>query len=138
MGEPELHDEIGKLHEHIGHVSNQVKEVKHGQDALHREHVALRDRVDSLEHKVAADVAKLAAHEKEAEIYRGHMLEGLNRLTSVITKLDDRFDGHERIDLQERAEIIKHMRTTIRSIILAAVTFFATGAVLLWQTGVLA
>jgi hypothetical protein len=38
-------------------------------------------------------------------------------------------------DEQDRKEVIKGQQVTIRSIILAALTFFATGFVLLWQTG---
>ena len=60
----EFADQIGKLHQHIEHVSHQVGEVKRGQDDLHKEHMQLRERVDLLERNVSRDIDNLAAHEK--------------------------------------------------------------------------
>ena len=131
----ELGDQIGKLHQHIAQVSHQVGEVKRGQDDLHKEHMQLRERVDLLERNVSRDIDNLAAHEKEAEIYRGHLLEGLGRLTNSVDHLDKRFGAHAEAEEKDRKEVINGQRTTIRSILLAAATFFATGFVLLWQTG---
>ena len=131
-------DQIGKLHQHISQVSHQVGEVKKGQDDLHREHMQLRERVDLLERNVSRDIDNLAAHEREAEIYRGHLMEGLGRLTNSVDRLDKRFGVHAEAEEQDRKEVIKGQRNTIRSIVLAALTFFGTGFVLLWQTGVLA
>ena len=131
----DLTSEIGKLHQHIEHVSHQVRDVKQGQDELHKEHLDLRERVDHLERSVSRDIDNLAAHEREAEIYRGHLLEGLGRLTSSVDRLDKRFGAHTEAEEKDRKDVIRGQRTTIRSILLAAVTFFATGFVLLWQTG---
>ena len=133
----EFKEQIGKLHQHIEHVSHQVGEVKKGQDELHREHAQLRDRVDQLERSVSRDIDHLAAHEREAELYRGHLIEGFERLSVNIEKLDNKFGEHAHQEEKDRKEVIRGQRTTIRSILLAAVTFFTTGAVLLWQTGVL-
>ena len=131
----DLHSEIGKLHQHIEHVSHQVRDVKAGQDRLHKEHLDLRERVDLLERNVSRDIDNLAAHEREAEIYRGHLLEGFKQLTAGVASLDQRFEKHAEAEEADRKEVIKGQRTTIRSILLAAATFFATGFVLLWQTG---
>ena len=128
-------DQIGKLHQHIAQVSHQVGEVKRGQDDLHKEHMQLRERVDLLERNVSRDIDNLAAHEREAEIYRGHLLEGFAKLTGSIENLDARFGRHAEAEEKDRKDVIKGQRTTIRSILLAAATFFATGFVLLWQTG---
>ena len=133
----DLHSEIGKLHQHIEHVSSQVKDVKKGQDDLHREHAQLRDRVDTLERNVIKDIDNLAAHEREADLYRGHLIEGFERLSGSIEKLDGKFGEHARQEEMDRKEVIKGQRTTIKSILFAAATFFGTGFVLLWQTGVL-
>jgi len=133
----EFSDQIGKLHQHIEHVSHQVGEVKRGQDDLHREHTQLRERVDQLERSVSRDIDNLAAHEREAEVYRGHLLEGFERLSGNIEKLDGRFERHASKEEEDRKEVIKGQRTTIRSILLAAVTFASTGFVVLWQTGML-
>ena len=134
----EFSDQIGKLHQHIEHVSRQVKDVKAGQDDLHKEHMQLRERVDVLERNVIRDIDNLAAHEREADIYRGHLLDTLAQLTESNKRFHARLDEHALEDERDRKEVIKGQRNTIRSIILAAVTFFATGAVLLWNTGVLA
>ena len=134
----EFSEQIGKLHTHIEHVSHQVRDVKEGQDKLHREHIQLRERVDLLERNVIRDIDNLAAHEREAEIYRGHLLDTLAQLTESNKRFHTRLDEHALEDERDRKEVIKGQRNTIRSIILAAVTFFATGAVLLWNTGVLA
>jgi chromosome segregation ATPase len=131
-------NEIGKLHQHLEHISHQVGEVKRGQDDLHKEHMQLRERVDLLERSVTKDIDRLAAHEKEAEIYRGHLLDGFTKLTGSIEQLDRRFGRHAEAEEQDRKEVIKGQRNTIRSILFAAATFFATGFVTLWQTGVLA
>jgi regulator of replication initiation timing len=133
----EFSEQIGKLHRHIEHVSHQVGEVKQGQDELHREHMQLRERVDQLERSVSKDIDNLAAHEREAELYRGHLIEGFERLSGNIEKLDSKFGEHARQEELDRKEVIRGQRTTIRSILLAALTFFSTGMVLLWQTGVL-
>ena len=130
-------NEIGKLHQHLEHISHQVREVKRGQDDLHKEHMQLRERVDLLERNVSRDIDNLAAHEKEAEIYRGHLLEGLGRLTNSVDHLDKRFGAHAEAEEKDRKEVIKGQRTTIKSLLFAAATFFGTGFVLLWQTGVL-
>ena len=131
----EFADQIGKLHQHIEHVSHQVGEVKRGQDELHKEHMQLRERVDLLERNVSRDIDNLAAHEREANVYRSHLLEGFERLSAGIERMDKRFESHAAQDEQDRKEVIKGQQVTIRSIILAALTFFATGFVLLWQTG---
>ena len=131
----ELGDQIGKLHQHIEHVSRQVKDVKAGQDDLHKEHTQLRERVDLLERNVSRDIDNLAAHEREAEIYRGHLMEGLGRLTDSVDHLDKRFGVHAEAEEQDRKDVIRGQQVTIRSILLAAATFAATGFVLLWQTG---
>jgi regulator of replication initiation timing len=131
----EFADQIGKLHQHIEHVSHQVGEVKRGQDELHKEHMQLRERVDLLERNVSRDIDNLAAHEREANVYRSHLIEGFERLSLGIERMDKRFESHAMQDEQDRKEVIKGQQTTIRSIILAALTFFATGFVLLWQTG---
>ena len=131
----ELGDQIGKLHQHLEHISHQVRDVKEGQDKLHREHIQLRERVDVLERNVSRDIDNLAAHEREAEIYRGHLMEGLGRLTDSVDRLDTRFGVHAEAEEQDRKEVIKGQQVTIRSILLAAATFAATGFVLLWQTG---
>ena len=131
----DLHSEIGKLHQHIQHVSHQIGAVQSGQDRLHAEHAELRDRVEHLERTVTKDVDRLTAHEHEAEIYRGHLLQGFERLNGVVTALDTRFAEHISTEEEDRREVIRGQRTTIRSILLAAVTFVATGFALLWQTG---
>jgi len=131
------HAEIGKLHQHLDHISNQVRDVKHGQDQLHKEHLALRDRVDHLETRVTTDIANLDKHEAEATIYRSHLMEGFDRLSDLVDRLYKRFEQHDEEDREERKKVIDGQRKTIMSIILAALTFFSTGAVLLWQTGVL-
>lgn len=136
MGD-DFNEQIGKLHQHIEHVSHQVRGVQEGQDRLHKEHRDLRERVDHLERVVSKDMQALESHVSEADIYRSHLLEGFRALTGSVTKLDDRFAKHAQAEEEDRKEVIKGQRTTIRSIILAAVTFFSTGAVLLWQTGVL-
>ena len=133
----DLTSEIGKLHQHIEHVSHQVRDVKEGQDRLHREHIQLRERVDVLERNVIRDIDNLAAHEKEAEIYRSHLLDTLAQLTESNKLFHTRLDEHAKEDERDRKEVIKGQRTTIRSILFAAATFFGTGAVLLWNTGVL-
>ena len=133
----DLHSELGKLHQHIEHVSHQVGEVKRGQDELHREHMQLRERVDLLERNVSRDIDNLAAHEREAEIYRGHLIEGFKQLNNSVVSLDSRFEKHAEAEEADRKEVIRGQRTTIRSIILAAITFASTGFVVLWQTGVL-
>jgi len=129
--------EIGKLHQHLDHISNQVRDVKHGQDQLHKEHLALRDRVDHLEVRVTNDIANLDKHEAEATIYRSHLMEGFDRLSDLVDRLYHRFEQHDEEDREERKKVIDGQRKTILSIILAALTFFSTGAVLMWQTGVL-
>ena len=134
----DLHSEIGKLHQHISHVSHQVGEVQKGQERLHREHMELRERVDLLERTVSKDMDRLAAHEREAEIYRGHLLDGFNRLTTSVDHLDKRFGVHAENEEKDRKAVINGQRTTIRSILLAAATFVMTGFALLWQTGGLA
>ena len=134
----DLHNEIGKLHQHLEHISHQVRDVKEGQNELHREHMQLRERVDLLERSVTKDIDRLAAHEKEADIYRGHLLDGFTKLTGSVEQLDRRFGRHAEAEEQDRKEVIKGQRNTIRSILFAAATFFATGFVTLWQTGVLA
>ena len=131
----ELGDQIGKLHQHIEHVSRQIKDVKAGQDDLHKEHMQLRERVDLLERNVSRDIDNLAAHEREANVYRSHLIEGFERLSTNIEKMDRRFESHAKQDEEDRKDVIKGQQVTIRSIILAALTFFATGFVLLWQTG---
>ena len=131
----ELGDQIGKLHQHIEHVSRQIKDVKAGQDDLHKEHMQLRERVDLLERNVSRDIDNLAAHEREANVYRSHLIEGFERLSTNIEKMDRRFESHAKQDEEDRKDVIRGQRTTIRSILLAAATFFATGFVLLWQTG---
>jgi len=129
--------EIGKLHQHLDHISNQVRDVKHGQDQLHKEHLALRDRVDYLENRVTTDIANLDKHETEANIYRSHLIEGFDRLSEAVDRLFHRFETHDEEDKEERKKVIEGQRKMILSIVLAAITFFSTGAVLLWQTGVL-
>ena len=129
----DLHTEIGKLHQHIQRVSDQVKGVHEGQERLHREHIALRERVDVLEKNVSRDIDNLAAHEREAEIYRGHLLEGFNRLANTITSLDSRFLKHAEQEEQDRKEVIKGQETTIRSILLAAATFVGSAGLVIWQ-----
>ena len=129
----DLHTEIGKLHQHIQQVSNQVGKVHEGQERLHREHMALRERVDVLEKNVSRDIDNLAAHEREAEIYRGHLLEGFNRLADTITGLDSRFAKHAELEEQDRKEVIRGQATTIRSILLAAATFAGSAALVIWQ-----
>jgi len=130
--------QIGKLHEHISHVSHQIRDVQSGQDRLHKDHVELRERVEHLERTVSKDVADLAAHEREANIYRSHLVEGFGSLQKVVEKLDIRFAEHAAREDEDRKIVIRGQQVTIRSILLAALTFFATGGVLLWQTGVLA
>ena len=131
----ELGDQIGKLHQHIEHVSRQIKDVKAGQDDLHKEHMQLRERVDVLERNVSRDIDNLAAHEREANVYRSHLIEGFERLSTNIEKMDRRFESHAKQDEEDRKDVIRGQQVTIRSIILAALTFFGTGFVLLWQTG---
>ena len=133
----DLHSAIGKLHTHIDHVQHQIGEVQKGQDRLHKEHTDLRERVDLLERTVSKDVDRLAAHEREAELYRGHLIEGFEKLTASVDKLDQRFGKHAEAEEVDRKEVIRGQQVTIRSIVLAAATFFGTGFVLLWQTGVL-
>jgi len=130
--------EIGKLHQHLDHISNQVRDVKHGQDQLHKEHLALRDRVDHLEVRVTTDIANLDKHETEANIYRSHLIEGFDRLSESVERLFHRFETHDEEDKEERKKVIEGQRKMLLSIVLAAITFFGTGFVLLWQTGVLA
>jgi predicted nucleic acid-binding Zn-ribbon protein len=133
----DLHNEIGKLHQHIAHVSSQVSDVKKGQDDLHKEHTQLRERVDLLERNVSRDIDNLAAHEREANLYRGHLLEGFERLNDSVEKLDTRFGKHAEAEEKDRKDVIRGQQVTIRSIMFAAVTFFGTMFVTLWQTGVL-
>jgi len=134
----DLATQIGKLHEHISHVSHQIRDVQSGQDRLHKDHLELRERVDHLERVVSRDVQDLNSHVSEANIYRGHLLEGFGLLQKAIENLDIRFGKHAEAEEKDRKEVIKGQQTTIRSILLAAVTFVATGFVLLWQTGGLA
>jgi HK97 family phage prohead protease len=132
-----LNAQIGKLHEHIGHVSNQVRDVKEGQDRLHKDHIELRGRVDSLERALMKDVSDLGAHVNEANIYRAHLVDAFNGMQKAVESLGTRIDARAKIDEEDKKEIIKGQQTTIRSIILSAVTFAMTGFVLLWQTGAL-
>jgi len=134
----DLHVQIGKLHAHIDHVSNQVRAVQDGQDLLHKEHTELRDRVEHLERTVSKDINDLASHEREANIYRSHLVESFGSLQKTVENLDTKFESHAAREDEDRKVVIRGQQTTIRSIILAAITFFTTGAVLLWQTGVLA
>ena len=131
------HGEIGKIHQHLEHISHQVRDVKDGQDRLHKEHAHLRERMDLLERVVSKDIDSLAAHEREANLYRGHLLEGFERLSDSVDKLDARFAKHAEAEEVDRKEVIKGQQVTIRSIIFAAITFASTGFVVLWQTGVL-
>ena len=133
----DFHGEIGKLHQHLEHISHQVSDVKKGQEHLHREHAQLRERVDLLERNVSKDIDALAAHEREANVYRSHLLEGFERLSVNIEKMDARFSEHAKQDEQDRKDVIKGQQLTIRSLLFAAATFFGTGFVLLWKTGVL-
>jgi predicted nuclease with TOPRIM domain len=107
----DLTSEIGKLHEHIAHVSHQVRDVKEGQDALHREHVLLRERVDVLERNVSRDIDNLAAHEKEAEIHRGHLLEAFSQVTGAIKSLDTRFEKHAEAEEADRRQVISALKS---------------------------
>lgn len=131
------HGEIGKIHQHLEHISHQVRDVKDGQDRLHKEGAHLRERLDLLERTVSKDIDNLAAHEREANLYRGHLLEGFERLNDSVDKLDARFARHAEAEEVDRKEVIKGQRVTIRSILFAAATFFGTMFVTLWQTGVL-
>jgi uncharacterized coiled-coil DUF342 family protein len=133
----EFADQIGKLHQHIDHVSHQVGEVKKGQDELHKEHMQLRERVDLLERNVSRDIDNLAAHEREAALYRSHLVDGFDLLRASVERLDLRFETKANEAEQDRKEVIRGQQVTIRSIIIAALTFAVTGFVTLWQTGVL-
>lgn len=133
----DLHSEIGKLHKHLDDISHQVGDVKKGQEDLHREHTQLRERVDLLERNVSKDIDNLASHEREANLYRSHLLEGFERLSGNIENLDARFAKHAEAEEIDRKEVIKGQQVTIRSILFAAATFFGTMFVTLWQTGVL-
>ena len=104
-------DQIGKLHQHISQVSHQVGEVKKGQDDLHKEHMQLRERVDLLERNVSRDIDNLAAHEREANVYRSHLLEGFEKLTNSVTKLDERFERHAEMDEADRRQVIAALKS---------------------------
>ena len=104
-------DQIGKLHQHIEHVSHQVRDVKEGQDEHRKELSGLRDRMDLLERTVSKDIDNLAAHEREANLYRGHLLEGFEKLTNSVTRLDERFEKHAEIDEADRRQVIAALKS---------------------------
>lgn len=109
MGD-DFREEIGKLHQHIEHVSNQVRDVQRGQDDLHKEHSALRERVDHLERTVSKDTSDLAAHINEANIYRGHLIEGFGSLQRAVENLDNRFGKHAEAEEKDRKDVIKALQ----------------------------
>jgi len=133
----DMHSEIGKLHTHIDHVQHQIGEVKKGQDNLHREHLELRDRVDVLERNVIRDIDNLTAHEREADIRREYLMDGFERLSGTVKSLDTRFQAHADKEEEDRKDVIKGLRMTVRSVIGTGITILSTVLVLLWQTGVL-
>jgi chromosome segregation ATPase len=128
-------NEIGKLHQHLEHISHQVRDVKEGQDRLHQDHLRLSERVDHLERAVSKDISDLAAHEREANLYRSHLIEGFADLKGSVDKLDGRFARHAEQEEVDRKEVLRGQQITIRSILLAAATIAMSGFVLLWQTG---
>jgi chromosome segregation ATPase len=132
----DINIQIGKLHQHLEHISHQVADVKSGQTELHKDHVKLSERVEHLERVVSKDIADLAAHEREANVYRSHLVEGLGELKTSVDKLDNRFETHAAAEETDRKEVIRGQKITIRSILLAAATLAFSGFALLWQTGV--
>jgi septal ring factor EnvC (AmiA/AmiB activator) len=132
----DLNSQIGQLHQHIQNVSDQIKGVAAGQERLHKDHIRLSERVDHLERAVSKDISDLAAHEREANLYRSHLIEGFAELKGSVDKLDGRFARHAEQEEVDRKEVLRGQQITIRSILLAAATIAMSGFVLLWQTGV--
>jgi chromosome segregation ATPase len=131
-------DGIGKLHQHIQRVSDQIKDVQKGQDQLHRDHAVLRDRVDKVERDVLADRADLARHTEVADLAREHIIESILGLTGVITDLRTEFRHHAEREEVDRQSVIKQLRGTIQAIVAGVITILVAGFTLLWNTGVLA
>jgi chromosome segregation ATPase len=131
-------NEIGKLHQHLEHISHQVRDVKEGQDRLHQDHLRLSERVDHLERAVSKDISDLAAHEREANLYRSHLVEGFASLKGSVDKLDERFGKHAEAEELDRKAVIQGQKITIRSLLIAAAGLAFSGFALLWQTGGLA
>ena len=90
----------------------------------------IETRVGSLEKNLATDIAHLEKHESEACLKESAILQQLSVLTT-------RFDRHAEAEEKDRAEVIKGLRNTIRSVILGAGSIIGTGFMVLWQTGVL-
>ena len=100
-------------------------------DGFERRIDQIEGRVGTLEKGLAADVAHLEKHESEADLRGVAMVEKLNTLIAAFTE-------HAKAEEKDRVDVIKGLRNTIRSILLAAATFVGMGFTLLWQTGGLA
>jgi archaellum component FlaC len=134
----DLNSQIGKLHQHIQNVSHQVADVKRGLDELHKADLRHSERLDHLERAVSKDISDLAAHEREANLYRSHLVEGFASLKGSVDKLDERFGKHAEAEELDRKAVIQGQKITIRSLLIAAAGLAFSGFALLWQTGGLA
>ena len=100
-------------------------------DSFEKRIDGIETRVSGLEKGLAADVAHLERHESEANLKGEAMLDKLNMLITAFTK-------HAEAEEQDRRDVIKGLRNTNLSILIAAATILVTGFGLLWKTGVLA
>jgi hypothetical protein len=101
---------VRNLHSRFDHFDESLKE-------LHRDHVALRDRVDIVEREVASDIAHLDKHESEACLRESKILLRLDTMTTVQTKQHEAFVEHASREDQDRRWIRNVLTMTLLGVL---------------------